>query len=289
MPQTQSTMQSATNQPRAMAVSLARNNRAAATGLERIVSLQMETLHGYLELTLERVRAATEVRRIEDLPGFYQGQLEAVGTLQNMMIQYARDLTGTVFGMQGEFVHRLQENGRGLANQTMTLTCQNQDKVADLAGRMADKTAESADRGVAATRETTEQVAETSRKATAETAKVARKATATAIDTAEKTADRTAKTADNAVRNAEPEGQADNGKSEPTKEELYQRAQELEIEGRGYMNKAELQEAVTKARNERLDSLKREDIYHWAQELEIEGRSSMDREQLIQAIRGAQG
>jgi hypothetical protein len=55
------------------------------------------------------------------------------------------------------------------------------------------------------------------------------------------------------------------------------------------MNKAELQEAVTRARNERLDSLKREELYHWAQELEIEGRSSMDRGQLIQAIRDTRG
>lgn len=45
---------------------------------------------------------------------------------------------------------------------------------------------------------------------------------------------------------AEPAQPAPNG-AEPTKAELYQRAQELEIEGRSKMSKAELARAISRA------------------------------------------
>ena len=266
MPQTGSIMQSTTSQPAVMAGT----HRMTGTRLTEMISFQMGALQGYLDLALTRMRAVIEVRRIEDLPGFYLDQLEAAGTLQHMMIDHARTLTQIAMGMQ---------NSRNLAGQNAALLQQSSDKIASFTGQLTDRTAASVGQTVAAIERTDEAIA-----SAVDTVK---EATEQAADTAEKTVDTATEMAHEAVQDTATGDQTDNGKSGPTKDELYRWAQELEIEGRGYMNKAELQEAVTRVRNERLDTLKREDLYHWAQELEIEGRSAMDREQLIQAIRQA--
>lgn len=76
----------------------------------------------------------------------------------------------------------------------------------------------------------------------------------------------------------------DTNANEPTKQELYEQAQELEIEGRSQMNKAELQAAVTQEKQDSLANQTRDELYAQAQELEIEGRSQMDKAKLQAAI-----
>ena len=72
---------------------------------------------------------------------------------------------------------------------------------------------------------------------------------------------------------------------EPTKQELYERAQHLEIEGRSQMDKAELQEAVNDSAIAELQEQTRDELYQQAQELDIEGRSDMNKEELARAIK----
>jgi hypothetical protein len=76
----------------------------------------------------------------------------------------------------------------------------------------------------------------------------------------------------------------DDEQTELTKQELYEQAQELEIEGRSQMNKEELQAAVTQEKQDSLADKTRDELYTQAQELEIEGRSQMNKEELQQAI-----
>jgi trans-2-enoyl-CoA reductase len=75
--------------------------------------------------------------------------------------------------------------------------------------------------------------------------------------------------------------------SEPTKAELYEKAQDLEVEGRSQMDKDELQQAIHQAEAEQLDELTRDQLYEKAQALEIEGRSQMNKDELKQAIQSA--
>lgn len=81
---------------------------------------------------------------------------------------------------------------------------------------------------------------------------------------------------------------SDAATDEPTKEELYEQAQELEISGRSSMNKDELQQAIqsaqTKNQTDDLDDKTRDELYEQAQELEIEGRSKMNKDELKSAI-----
>ena len=72
--------------------------------------------------------------------------------------------------------------------------------------------------------------------------------------------------------------------SETTKQELYERAQELDIDGRSKMNKEELAEAVNDAGIDELQEQTRDELYERAQELDIDGRSKMNKEELTRAI-----
>ena len=72
--------------------------------------------------------------------------------------------------------------------------------------------------------------------------------------------------------------------NEPTKQDLYKEAQELDIDGRSKMSKAELKEAVEDNQIGDLQEQTRDELYQQAQELDIDGRSQMNKEDLAKAI-----
>lgn len=76
----------------------------------------------------------------------------------------------------------------------------------------------------------------------------------------------------------------DSDKSTVTKQELYEKAQDLDIDGRSTMNKAELKEAVKDNVINDLQAQTRDELYEKAQELDISGRSTMNKEELARAI-----
>ncbi|WP_228021702.1 Rho termination factor N-terminal domain-containing protein [Vasconcelosia minhoensis] len=80
------------------------------------------------------------------------------------------------------------------------------------------------------------------------------------------------------------EGYVPGSSSEPTKEALYQQAQDLDIEGRSQMDKNELQQAVKTAQADQLQQQTRDQLYEQAQSLDIEGRSQMNKDALVEAI-----
>lgn len=81
-----------------------------------------------------------------------------------------------------------------------------------------------------------------------------------------------------------------------SKEELYEKAKNLEISGRSKMNKPELQEAVSSAieddgdnsPEDDLNSMTKEELYKKAKDLEVSGRSQMNKSDLREAVRQAQ-
>ena len=75
---------------------------------------------------------------------------------------------------------------------------------------------------------------------------------------------------------------------EITKQELYQQARELDINGRSKMDKAELQKAVRDNVTNDLQEQTRDELYQQAQKLEIDGRSKMNKEELARAIQPEQ-
>lgn len=83
-------------------------------------------------------------------------------------------------------------------------------------------------------------------------------------------------------------GYTEDTSNEPTKQELYEKAQELEIDGRSKMDKEELTKAVKKAKTRDLQEKTRDELYEKAQELDINGRSKMNKQDLAEAIQQKQ-
>lgn len=80
------------------------------------------------------------------------------------------------------------------------------------------------------------------------------------------------------------DGDAAKDDGAPTKQELYEQAQELEISGRSQMDKEELQGAIAQHLTAALHDQTREDLYEQAQALDIPGRSQMNKDDLVEAI-----
>jgi hypothetical protein len=87
-------------------------------------------------------------------------------------------------------------------------------------------------------------------------------------------------------RGAEPQREEpsadEGGTEEATKEELLERARDLDIEGRSSMSKQELAEAI-----ESEESVTKEELLERAREAGIEGRSSMTKDELREALHAA--
>lgn len=72
--------------------------------------------------------------------------------------------------------------------------------------------------------------------------------------------------------------------TEMTKDELYERAQSRDIEGRSEMDKDELVEALRRDDNPDFESMTKDELYELASTADIEGRSKMSKPQLVKAL-----
>lgn len=72
--------------------------------------------------------------------------------------------------------------------------------------------------------------------------------------------------------------------AEMTKDELYERAQDLDIEGRSDMDKDQLVQALRREDNPDFASMTKEELYELASEVDIDGRSKMSKAQLVKAL-----
>ena len=69
-----------------------------------------------------------------------------------------------------------------------------------------------------------------------------------------------------------------------TKDELMERARELDVDGRSSMTKDELKEAIIDAYADETEEPTRDELYERAQELDVEGRSDMTKDELKEAV-----
>lgn len=68
---------------------------------------------------------------------------------------------------------------------------------------------------------------------------------------------------------------------EDSKDELYEQAQALDIEGRSQMSKDELKKAINKEELNELEQMSKDELYEKAQKKDISGRSEMSKKELI--------
>ncbi len=101
---------------------------------------------------------------------------------------------------------------------------------------------------------------------------------------ADRAGDQTAEWPDRVVRTMSELGHAEGDGL--TKDEVMERAQELDVEGRSSMTKDELKDAILDAYDDdpEGDGPTKEELYERAQDLDIEGRSQMDKQELQDAV-----
>ena len=114
-----------------------KTNQLAVAKLEHLVSFQMDSLQSYVDLGLERMKAAAEVDSLEAMQSFYQGQLEAAGAMRKMMMDDTKTLAELMTGFQSEFAQQFQTNAQELADKSAVVAKEG----ASQARQAADKTA----------------------------------------------------------------------------------------------------------------------------------------------------
>lgn len=87
-----------------------KTNQMAVANLEKLVSFQVNALQSYVDLGINRLKAAAEVRNPQDLQDFFKGQVEATNVLRQKGQEDAKALVELFAGFQAEFNKQAQEN-----------------------------------------------------------------------------------------------------------------------------------------------------------------------------------
>jgi phasin family protein len=93
-------------------------NRLAVAQLERLVSFQQAALQGYVDLGLNRLKAAAEVAEPKDLQAFYAGQAEVAKTVGQKWADDAGGFAELLADFKVEFVRLVQDSAAEIAPQT---------------------------------------------------------------------------------------------------------------------------------------------------------------------------
>ncbi|MDQ2695928.1 MAG: phasin family protein [Pseudomonadota bacterium] len=96
-----------------------KTNRLAVNELEKLVYFQLDALRNYVDLGMQRMKAAAEIDSVEDLQDFYKGQFEAATTLRQMLLDDAKSLANLAAGFQSDFNRLSQENAEEVGDKTV--------------------------------------------------------------------------------------------------------------------------------------------------------------------------
>lgn len=108
-------------QSQALLAPVVKTNKLAVAQLEKLVAFQKNALPSYVDLGLERLKAAATVDSPQSLQDFLTGQVEAVTTLRHKLIDDAKALTELSAGFQAEISELAKENASELSNQAAKL------------------------------------------------------------------------------------------------------------------------------------------------------------------------
>ncbi|MDX1656035.1 MAG: phasin family protein [Candidatus Competibacteraceae bacterium] len=114
-----------------------KTNQLAVAKLEQLVSFQMDSLQTYVNLGLDRMKAAAEIDSLEAMQSFYQGQLETASTMRKMMMDDTKTLAEMMADFQSEFAQQFQANAQELTDKSAAVAKEG----ANQARKAADETA----------------------------------------------------------------------------------------------------------------------------------------------------
>jgi phasin family protein len=94
-------------------------NRLAVAQLERLVSFQQAALQDYVDLGLNRLKAAAEVAESKDLQAFYAAQVEVAKTVGQKWADDAGAFAELLADFKVEVVKLVQDSAAEIAPQTV--------------------------------------------------------------------------------------------------------------------------------------------------------------------------
>lgn len=89
-------------------------SKLAIAGLEKLVAFELATLQSYSDLTIARLKAATEISDVKGLQDFYTTQIEVLSTVRQKMMDDAKALTDIGSGVKAEFDKLAEETAAEL-------------------------------------------------------------------------------------------------------------------------------------------------------------------------------
>lgn len=80
-----------------------KTNKLMVESLEKVTAFQMEALKSYVDLGLERARAATEVQDPKSLQNFVNGQMEVAKVLREKLVADSKAMAELGNGFKADF------------------------------------------------------------------------------------------------------------------------------------------------------------------------------------------
>jgi phasin family protein len=85
-------------------------NKLSAANLEALVSFQMNTLQSYVDMAINRMKAAADISDPTSLQAFMTSQAEAIASLQQKLVDDAKTLGDLTARFKVEFDKLVQES-----------------------------------------------------------------------------------------------------------------------------------------------------------------------------------
>ncbi len=94
-------------------------NKLAVANMEKIVTLQMDSLRTYVDLGMGQLKAAVEVNNPEDLRAFVNSQVEVASTIRQRLLNDTKALADLGTNYKTEINKLTEENVGELTQKTV--------------------------------------------------------------------------------------------------------------------------------------------------------------------------
>ncbi len=85
-------------------------NKLVVANMEKLVNFNMATMQSYVDMSLEQMKAASEINNPQALQAFWSKQAETANALRQKMMDDAKALADMGNGMKEEFSKLAEEN-----------------------------------------------------------------------------------------------------------------------------------------------------------------------------------
>lgn len=97
-------------------------NKMAVEQLEKVVDLQMTTWQKYVDISMQQMKAAAEIKNIKDWQDFVNQQMEMAGTMRQQWMEDNKAFTEMGLKAKEEMTELVQNNVKEFSKATASTT-----------------------------------------------------------------------------------------------------------------------------------------------------------------------